>query len=138
MRRNAATGASRRPFVGRVQPSVVWSRLPVGIAADPAFVYPYTPGNPGTSKETDMNRKLRLLIAVAVGVAILRSVAADAGERGSGITRNEAQRLRYQVHQLHRMQRIAGSDGTISRAENARLTHKQQQIRRMIQAAKTN
>jgi len=85
-----------------------------------------------------MKRKFRMLAALAVGVAILVSAAADAGTRGSGITPDEAQRLRYQVQQYHQMQRIAGSDGTITRAEAARLQHKQQQIRRMIQAAKTN
>jgi hypothetical protein len=85
-----------------------------------------------------MKQKLRLLAALAIGVAILHSVAADASTRGSGITQDEAQRLRFQVQQYHQMQRIAGSDGTITRAEAARLKHKQQQLRRMIQAAKTN
>jgi len=85
-----------------------------------------------------MKRKLRTLAAIALGVAILVSAAADASDRGSGITPNEAQRLRYQVQQYHKMQRIAGSDGQITRAEYARLKHKQQQIRRMIQAAKIN
>lgn len=85
-----------------------------------------------------MKPLLRTLLALAVGVAILHSVAADASNRGSGITRNEAQRLRHQVQQYHKMQRITGSDGTISRAEYVRLKHKQQQIRRMIQAAKTS
>jgi hypothetical protein len=85
-----------------------------------------------------MKPKFTTLVAIAVGTAILMSVSADASNRGSGITPNEAQRLRYQVHQYHKMQRIAGSDGTISRAESARLKYKQQQIRRLIQAAKTN
>lgn len=85
-----------------------------------------------------MKQKFRILVAIAVGTAILHSVSADASNRGSGITPNEAQRLRYQVQQYHKMQRIAGSDGTISRAEYARLQNKQQQIRRLIQAAKTN
>lgn len=85
-----------------------------------------------------MKPKFRILVAIVVGTGILVSVSADAGNRGSGITPNEAQRLRYQVQQYHQMQRIAGSDGTISRAEYARLKNKQQQIRRMIQAAKTN
>jgi len=85
-----------------------------------------------------MKPKFRTLVAIAVGTAILVSVSADASNRGSGITPNEAQRLRYQVQQYHKMQRIAGSDGTISRAEHARLQNKQQQIRRLFQAAKTN
>lgn len=85
-----------------------------------------------------MKPKFSTLVAIALGAAILMSAAADASNRGSGITPNEAQRLRYQVQQYHQMQRIAGSDGQITRAEYARLKHKQQQIRRMIQAAKTN
>ena len=85
-----------------------------------------------------MKQKFRTLVAIAIGTAILVSVSADASNRGSGITPNEAQRLRYQVQQYHKMQRIAGSDGTVSRAEYARLKNKQQQIRRLIQAAKTN
>ena len=110
----------------------------VGIAGHPAFISPYTPGNPVANKEMDMNPKLRILVAIAIGTAILHTVSADASERGSGITRNEAQRLRFQVQQYHQMQRIAGSDGTISRAEQARLNHKAQQLRRKIQAAKSN
>ncbi len=51
-----------------------------------------------------MKPKFRTLVAIAVGTAILVSVSADASNRGSVITPNEAQR-------------IAGSDGTISRAE---------------------
>ena len=85
-----------------------------------------------------MKPKLRTLVAIVVGTALLVSVSADASNRGSGITPNEAQRLRNQVQQYHKMQRIAGSDGTISRAECARLKNKQQQIRRLIQATKTN
>lgn len=85
-----------------------------------------------------MNSKLRVLIAIVIGTAILKSVAADACDLGSGIASNEAQRLRYQVQQYHKMQRIAGSDGTISRVEYARLKQKQQQIRRLMQAARTN
>ncbi len=97
----------------------------VGIAGHLAFNSPYTPENPGASKEMDMKPKFRTLVAIAVGTAILVSVSAEASNRGSGITPNEAQR-------------IAGSDGTISRAEYARLKNKQQQLRRLIQAAKTN
>jgi len=85
-----------------------------------------------------MKQKFRTLVAIAIGTAILVSVSADASNHGSGITPNEAQRLRYQVQQYHKMQRSAGSDGTISRAECARLKNKQQQIRRLIQATKTN
>ncbi len=84
-----------------------------------------------------MKPKFSTLVAIAIGTAILMSASADASNRGSGITPDEAKRLRYQVQQYHKMQRIAGSDGTISRAEYARLKNKQQQIRRMIQAAKT-
>lgn len=58
----------------------------------------------------------RTLLAIAVGTAILVSVSAKASDRGTGITPNEAQRLRHQVQQYHEMQRIAGADGTISRA----------------------
>lgn len=84
-----------------------------------------------------MKRKLRTLAAIAVGTLILVSAAADAGTR-SGITPDEAQRLRYQAQQYQRMKRYAGADGVITRAEQARLNHKAQQLRRMIQAAKTN
>ena len=126
------------PFVGRIEPPVAGPRMCVGIAGHPALISLYTPKNPGANKEMDMKPKFRTLVAIAIGTAILVSVSADASNRGSGITPDEAQRLRYQVQQSHKMQRIAGSDGTISRAEYARLKNKQQQIRRMIQAAKTN
>jgi hypothetical protein len=36
------------------------------------------------------------------------------------------------------MKRIAGADGVITRAEQARLDHQAQQLRRMIAAAKSN
>lgn len=85
-----------------------------------------------------MNSKLRFLLALAIGVAILKSVAAEASARGPSITPNEAQHLRHQVQQYHQMQRIAGAEGNISRAEYARLKNQQQQIRRMIQTARTN
>jgi len=74
-----------------------------------------------TSKEIDMKPKFSTLVAITIGAAILMSTAADAGNRGSGIAPNEAQRLRYQVQQYHKMQRIAGADGQITRAEYARL-----------------
>ena len=113
------------PLVGHARPPVAGLRMCVGIAGHLAFISPYTLENPGASKEMDMKPKFRTLVAIAVGTAILVSVSADASNRGSGITPNEAQR-------------IAGSDGTISRAEYARLKYKQQQIRRLIQAARTN
>jgi hypothetical protein len=84
-----------------------------------------------------MKRKFRALAAIAVGTLILVSAAADAGTR-SGISPDEAQRLRYQAQQYQLMKRHAGADGVITRAEQARLSHKAQQLRRMIQAAKTN
>lgn len=84
-----------------------------------------------------MKLKLRTLAAIAVGTLILVSAAADAGTR-SGITPTEAQRLRHQVQQHHLMKRLAGADGVITRAEKARLEQKARQLRRMIQAAKTN
>ena len=55
-----------------------------------------------------------------------------------GISPDEAKRLRYQVQQYHQMQRYAGADGLITRAEQARLDHKVGQLRRLIQLAKTN
>ncbi|MGQ0384309.1 MAG: hypothetical protein ACT4UP_06475 [Gammaproteobacteria bacterium] len=84
-----------------------------------------------------MKLTLRTLAAIAVGTLILVSAAADAGTR-SGITSDEAKRLRYQVQQYQLMKRYAGADGVITRAEQARLNHKAQQLRRMIQKAKTN
>lgn len=84
-----------------------------------------------------MKLKFRTLAAVAIGTLILVSAAADAGTR-SGITPDEAQRLRYQVQQYQVMKRYAGADGVITRAEQARLDHKAQQLRRMIAAAKSN
>ena len=80
---------------------------------------------------------LRTLAAIAVGSMILVSVAAEAGTR-SGITPNEAKRLRYQVQQYQQMKRLAGADGLITRAEQARLQHKAAQLRRLLQKAKTN
>lgn len=84
-----------------------------------------------------MKLKFRTLAAVAIGTLILVSAAAEAGTR-SGITPDEAQRLRYQAQQYQQMKRLAGADGVITRAEQARLDHKAQQLRRMIQKAKTN
>lgn len=80
---------------------------------------------------------LRTLAAIAVGSMILVSVAAEAGTR-SGITPNEAKRLRYQVQQYQQMKRHAGADGLITRAEQARLNHKAAQLRRLLQKAKSN
>ncbi|HEY7739939.1 MAG TPA: hypothetical protein VIB01_04930 [Steroidobacteraceae bacterium] len=84
-----------------------------------------------------MKLKFRTLAAVAIGTLILVSAAADAGTR-PGITPDEAQRLRYQAQQYQVMKRIAGADGVITRAEQARLDHQAQQLRRMIAAAKSN
>jgi hypothetical protein len=84
-----------------------------------------------------MKLKFRTLAAVAIGTLILVSAAADAGTR-SGITPDEAQRLRYQAQQYQVMKRIAGADGVITRAEQARLDHQAQQLHRMIAAAKSN
>lgn len=84
-----------------------------------------------------MKRKLRTLAAIAVGTLILVAASADASTR-AGITPNEAARLRYQVQQYHQMKRYAGADGVVTRAEQARLNQKVQQLRRMIQKAKTN
>lgn len=84
-----------------------------------------------------MKLKVRTLAAIAVGTLILVSVSADASTR-SGITPNEAARLRYQAGLYQQMKRYAGADGVITRAEQARLNHKAQQLRRMIQKAKTN
>jgi hypothetical protein len=84
-----------------------------------------------------MKLKFRTLAAVAIGTLILVSAAADAGTR-SGITPDEAQRLRYQAQQYQVMKRIAGADGMITRAEQARLDRQAQQLRRMIAAAKSN
>lgn len=85
-----------------------------------------------------MKPKFRRLAAIAVGIAILVSTAADASTRGSGISPNEAQRLRYQFQQYQQMKRYAGANGLVTRAEQARLNHKAQQLRRLIQKAKTN
>ena len=41
-----------------------------------------------------MNSKLRILLAIVVGVLILKS-AADASDRGSGITPDKAQRTSF-------------------------------------------
>lgn len=84
-----------------------------------------------------MKITFRTLAAIAVGTMILMSAAADADTR-SGISPNEAKRLRYQVQQYHQMKRYAGADGLITRAEQARLNQKAQQLRRLIQKAKTN
>lgn len=84
-----------------------------------------------------MKITFRTLAAVAVGTMILMSAAADADTR-PGISPNEAKRLRYQVQQYHQMQRYAGADGLVTRAEQARLNQKAQQLRRLIQKAKTN
>ncbi len=84
-----------------------------------------------------MKITLRMVAAIAVGVLLLMSAAADADTR-SGISPDEAKRLRYQVQQYHQMQRHAGADGLITRTEQARLDHKAGQLRRLIGLAKTN
>ena len=84
-----------------------------------------------------MKITFRMVAAIAVGTMILVSAAADADTR-SGLSPDEAKRLRYQVQQYHQMQRHAGADGLITRAEQARLNHKAGQLRRLIQIAKTN
>jgi hypothetical protein len=88
-------------------------------------------------EETVMKITFRMVAAIAVGTMILMSAAASAGTR-PGISPDEAKRLRYQVQQYHQMQRYAGADGLITRAEQARLNHKAAQLRRLIQLAKTN
>jgi len=84
-----------------------------------------------------MKITFRMVAAIAVGTMILMSAAADADTR-PGISPNEAKRLRYQVQQYHQMQRYANADGLVTRAEQARLNQKAQQLRRLIQKAKTN
>jgi hypothetical protein len=84
-----------------------------------------------------MKITFRMVAAIAVGTMILMSAAADAGTR-PGIGPNEAKRLRYQVQQYQQMKRYAGADGLVTRAEQARLNHKAEQLRRLIQTAKTN
>ena len=85
-----------------------------------------------------MKRIFRRLGAIAVGVAILVSASADASTRGSGISPGEAQRLRHQAQLYQQMKRYAGADGVITRAEQARLNHKAQSLRRLIRKAKSN
>jgi len=84
-----------------------------------------------------MKITFRLVAAIAVGSMILMSAAADAGTR-PGIGPDEVKRLRYQVQQYHQMKRYAGADGVVTRAEQARLNQKAQQLRRLIHKAKTN
>ncbi len=84
-----------------------------------------------------MKLTFRTLAAIAIGTMILMSAAADADTR-SGIDADEARRLRYQLQQYQQMKRLAGADGVITRAEQARLNHRAQQLRRMIRQAKTN
>lgn len=84
-----------------------------------------------------MKITFRMVAALAVGTMILMSAAADAGTR-PGIGPNEAKRLRYQVQQYHQLQRYAGADGVVTRAEQARLNHKAAQLRRLFRKAKTN
>ena len=84
-----------------------------------------------------MKITFRMVAAIAVGAMILVSAAADADTR-TGISPDEARRLRYQVQQYQQMKRYAGADGLITRAEQARLDHKAGQLRRLIQLAKTN
>ncbi len=84
-----------------------------------------------------MKLRIRTLAAIAIGTLILMSAAADAGTR-SGITPDEAKRLRHQAGQYQKMKRYAGADGVVTRAEQARLNHKAQQLRSLIQKAKSN
>lgn len=84
-----------------------------------------------------MKPRIRTLAAIAVGTLILVSAAAEAGTR-SGISGDEAARLRNQAQQYQKMKRHAGADGVITRAEQARLNHKAQQLRRLLQKAKSN
>ena len=84
-----------------------------------------------------MKLKLRTLAAIVIGATIVMAAAADAGQR-SGIDGDEAKRLRSQVQQCQKMKRHAGADGIITRAEQARLDHKAQQLRRLLQKAKTS
>jgi orotidine-5'-phosphate decarboxylase len=83
-----------------------------------------------------MKLRLRTLAAIAIGATIVMAAAADASPR-SGIDGDEAKRLRHQVQQYQKMKRHAGLDGVITRAEQARLDHKAQQLRRLLQKAKT-
>jgi hypothetical protein len=55
-----------------------------------------------------------------------------------GISPAEAARLRNQIKELKQAKRAANADGEITRAEQLRLQHKAQQIRRMIKVAKNN
>ena len=104
-----------------------------------------------------LNHRLKAGAAsVALAVALAASFPAAAGPtvtsaraataatrivhrpRPPDISDREALRLRHQHHQYQQMKRLANADGEISRAEQARLDHKAQQLRRSIQIAKTN
>lgn len=62
-----------------------------------------------------MKITFRMVAAIVVGTMILMSAAADAGTR-SGISPDEAKRLRNQVQQYHQMQRYAGADARVQRS----------------------
>jgi hypothetical protein len=125
------------PSVDPGLPPVGGSRPGVGSAPGAALNLLRALISGAPDEENAMKPALRTLAAIAVGSMILISAAAEAGPR-SGITPDEAKRLRYQAQQYQQMKRYAGADGLITRAEQARLNHKAATLRRLIQKAKSN
>jgi hypothetical protein len=75
--------------------------------------------------------------AVAVATPVVDK-ARIAPLPGGEITRGEAARIRYQIKEHKKLQRMAAADGVITRSEKARLAYDAAKVRRLIHRAKTN
>lgn len=76
------------------------------------------------------------------GLAMLAAICSFGGSvalaHGSGITRGEAARLRYQHQQLQQMKRLAWADGVVTRREAARIDYQAHKLRRLVNIARHN
>jgi hypothetical protein len=85
----------------------------------------------------DSDMKLALCLPLIAASAILAAPAALADD-GGNIGPREARVIRHEAHEYRQMQRWAHADGQVTRAERARLQHKQREVRRLIHRARNN
>lgn len=81
---------------------------------------------------------LRRTTAAGTAIILLGIGTTSAFANPPGISAREAAILRAQYHQIQHMQRIARSDGEVTRREHARIAYQQQKLRHMIHRAKNN
>jgi hypothetical protein len=81
--------------------------------------------------------KITKFLPIAVAGVVLIAPAAFAADAGN-IGPREARIIRHEAREYRQMQRWANADGQVTRAEQARLTHKRREVRRLVHRAKNN